>query len=226
MKSVFVIAAAAALFAGAALAAEPTVTFNAGAVSDYQFRGVSQSKEDPAYQAGADLASGIVYGGVWASTVSFAGDSKTKSEIDLYGGVRPVVGDLTFDVGVVYYTYPGAPSGADYNYVEAKFGVSKPFGKATLGANLYYSPDFFGGTDKAIYVEAYGSAPLTDKLSISGGVGRQDVDYDGDYTTWNLGVTYALTKAVSADVRYVDTDGHKFGDVFDSRVIAGLKVTF
>lgn len=223
--SAFAAACAAVLF-GASAQAETTVAYNVGVVSDYQFRGVSQTEEDPAFQAGADLSSGIFYAGVWGSTISFAGDDDSEVEIDLYGGIKPVVGDVTFDLGVVYYAYPGSPDGADYDFVEAKIGVSRPFGKATLGANLFYSPDFFGGTDDAFYIEVYGSAPLADKLSVSGAVARQDVDYEGDYTTWNLGLTYAFTPNVAGDLRYVDTDEHDFGGVFEERVIVGLKLTF
>ncbi len=49
-----------------------TYSFNLGATSDYVFRGVSQSDNDPALQGGVDVAYGILYAGVWASLVDFA----------------------------------------------------------------------------------------------------------------------------------------------------------
>ena len=67
---------------------------------------------------------------------------------------------------------------------------------------------------------------MAEKVSISGAVGRQDVDYNGDYSTWNLGVSYALNDIVGFDLRYHDTDKHKFGDLYDSRVVLSLKASF
>ena len=70
------------------------------------------------------------------------------------------------------------------------------------------------------------ATPVAEKVTISGAVGHQDVDYDGDYTTWNLGVGYALNDAVGLDLRYYDTDEHRFGDLYESRVVLGLKAAF
>ena len=47
-----------------------------------------------------------------------------------------------------------------------------------------------------------------------------------DYTTWNAGVSYALNEHVGLDVRYFDTDEHKFGSIYDSRVVAAIKLTW
>ena len=88
------------------------------------------------------------------------------------------------------------------------------------------SDDFFGETGQATYVELNGSVPVAEKVSISGAVGRQNVDYDGDYTTWNLGASYALNDVVGFDLRYHDTSEHSFGDVYGSRVVLGVKAVF
>ena len=81
-------------------------------------------------------------------------------------------------------------------------------------------------TGKATYFELNGSTPVAEKVSVSGAVGYQDVDYEGDYTTWNLGVGYALTDFLGVDLRYHDTDEHDFGDLYESRVVLGLKAAF
>ena len=62
------------------------VAWNVGVVSDYIFRGFSQTGEDPAIQGGVDLTSGSFYAGAWASNVDFGDD--TDAEIDVYGGYR------------------------------------------------------------------------------------------------------------------------------------------
>ena len=70
------------------------VTFNLDGTSDYVFRGVSQTDNDPTIQGGADLSYGILYAGVWASGLDFGDDptvsgSDAQIEIDWYGGIKP-----------------------------------------------------------------------------------------------------------------------------------------
>lgn len=202
-------------------------TFNAAVGSDYVFRGVSQNEGNPAISAGVDVTQGLFYAGAWAGTVSFAGDADTDAEIDLYAGVRPAFGGFDWDFGVVGYVYAGQPDDADYNYVELKAAASRAVGSATLGAAVYYSPDFFGPTeDQATYAEVSAAISPADKWTISVALGRQWVSSDFDYTTWNLGAAYQLTEHLGLDVRYFDTDEHGFGSAYGSRVVASLKANF
>lgn len=205
----------------------PDFAFNVAVGSDYVFRGVSQTEEDPAVSAGVDLTSGTFYAGAWASNVAFPGDPDTNAEIDFYGGVRPAFAGFDWDFGVVGYLYTGQPDGADYDYVEAKAAVSRAIGPATVGAAVYWSPDFFGtAEDEATYVEANAAFSPADRWTVSGAVGRQFVSSDVDYTTWNLGVARQLTDNLVVDVRYHDTDEHDFGDIYGSRAVASLKAAF
>lgn len=85
--------------------------FNIGAVTDYRYRGISQSRFDPALQGGIDVAlpAGF-YVGVWASTIKWIDDFNGDSdvEIDIYGGYKGQIREgLGFDVGVLRYEYPG-----------------------------------------------------------------------------------------------------------------------
>ncbi len=215
-----------ALSAAGAHAQTPPVaaTYNVGAASDYVFRGVSQTDEGPEVFAGADLTAGKIYAGAWLSNVDFK--DSTKVEYDLYAGVRPTLGQVALDLGVIRYGYADQPSGADYDNWEVKLGASAPVGKATVGAAVFYSPDSFGAAEEAAYYELNAAAPLTDRLSVSGAVGRQTYQGSGDYTTWNLGLGWALTPRVAVDVRYFDTDEHGFGDIYRSRAVALIKATF
>lgn len=211
----------------AALAQESPVefSFNAGVASDYVFRGVSQTDENPQIYGGADATfAGIGYAGAWISNVDFGND--TDAEFDLYAGIKPTLGPVSLDLGVVYYGYINQPSGSDEDYFEFKAAGSVPVGPATVGAAIFYSDDFFGGTGKATYYEINGSFPVAEKVTISGAYGHQEVDYDGDYNTWNLGVGYAINDHFGVDLRYHDTDEHSFGKIYDSRVAVGLKATF
>lgn len=195
---------------------------NAGVVSDYVYRGFSQSDGDVAVQGGIDFTYGQFYAGTWASTVDF-GDS-TDVEWDFYAGLTGQLGELDFDVGATYFAYVGAPDGADYDMIEFKAGLSKTFDAVTVGGTVYYSPDFFGADEEATYIEASVGYQLDDKWSLSAGWGRQFLDVGTDYNSWNAGVGYAFTETLGLDVRYWDSGVR--GGLSDARVVVGLGVSF
>lgn len=201
------------------------VSANVAVTSDYVFRGVSQTGEAPAIQAGVDLTHGLAYAGAWGTNVDFGDD--TDAELDLYAGVRPRFGGFDWDFGVVGYFYTGQPDGADYDYIELKAAASRAIGPATVGAAVFWSPDFFGASeDEATYAEVNAAYAPADRWTISGAVGRQWVSSDFDYATWNLGAGYQLTERLALDVRYHDTDQSGFGDGYGSRAVATLKAAF
>ncbi len=208
--------------AGAASAQE--VSFNIGVASDYVFRGVSQTDEGVQVFGGVDLTNDIFYAGAWVSNVDF-GDG-TDAEFDLYAGVKPVLGSVTFDFGLLYYGYINEPSGADWAQWEFKAAASVPAGPFTLGAAAYYSPDYTGVfTDESLYLEANASVSPADKWTISAAIGNQEVEILGtsfDYTTYNIGVGYAFTEKVSVDLRFHDSD-LGCGSICDERVAVSLK---
>ncbi len=229
MKLFTTCAAAAALAllasAGAASAQDAKVTVNAAVTSDYVFRGFSQTNEDPAVQAGVDLTVGSFYAGAWASNVDF-GDN-TEAEIDLYGGFRGEAKGYAWDVGVVTYLYaPGA--NGDYDYVELKAAVSRAVGPVTAGAAVYFSPDFFGVDEDATYLEGNLAYSPIENLTLSGALGKQWLSVSDNYTTWNIGGTYAFAGTpLALDVRYHDTDVDDPSiPISDGRINATLKVVF
>jgi uncharacterized protein (TIGR02001 family) len=205
----------------------PDLAFTVGLQSDYVFRGVSQTEGEPGVFGAVDLTRDGAYLGLAAYTVSFPGDPDTNAEIDLYAGVRPEAGGWTFDIGAIAYLYPNQPDGADYSFVEARLGASRSFGDLTVSGTAFVSPDFFGASeDESAYVEINVAYPLTERLTLSGGLGRQFVSSDFDYSTVNLGGALALTDRLGLDLRYFDTNEHGFGDIYKGRVAAALKATF
>ena len=88
-----------------------TITSSASFVSDYIFRGQSQTWGKPAAQISTELAhkSGL-YAGFFASNVSDKWLPGANLETDLYAGYRNTIGatDVGFDVGGIAYLYPGA----------------------------------------------------------------------------------------------------------------------
>ncbi len=226
-------AAASLAFGGAALAASPSWSVNAAVTSDYVFRGLSQTGTyDPAVQGGIDVTDGIGYVGTWASNVKFG--NGTAAEVDVYGGITPSYAGFDYNFGVIGYLYPGAPSvasaGFNTNYVEFKAGVSHALGPATVGAVVYWSPDytFTSGSHDGVYYEGNISVSPIKNWSFSGAVGHQWVQGSTpDYTTWNLGATWNFLPHLSIDGRYFDTDHHStFGSYGNSRFVATIKATY
>src|SRR5262245_11110813 len=168
------------------------LAFNVGANTDYVFRGISQTDEDPSVFGGIDATIGSIgYAGLWVSNVDF--NNGTKAEFDLYAGIKPTVGPVSLDLAAVYYGYADQPDGSHEDYWEVKAAASVPAGPATLVVAFYYSPEFFGKTGDATYYEVNGSVPLGDsKFSVSGALGYQQLKGPFDYTTWNAGIGYAV----------------------------------
>ncbi|TXI21304.1 MAG: hypothetical protein E6Q67_07785, partial [Roseateles sp.] len=103
-------AAALPVFADEPAPAASPLSFNVGAVSDYRYRGISQTRLNMALQGGIDYAhSSGFYIGTWASTIKWVSDAGGSGdlELDLYGGYKTEVAPgLTLDVGVLQYYYP------------------------------------------------------------------------------------------------------------------------
>jgi uncharacterized protein (TIGR02001 family) len=126
MKKIVLLATALAMVSGSALAADMAVkavkapppaafdpwdiAFGSAIMSDYIFRGVTQSNHQPSvaayfeprYNVTKDLQ---LYVGTSAESISFA--NRAAAEVDVYGGIRPTFGAFAFDFGVWGYLYPG-----------------------------------------------------------------------------------------------------------------------
>jgi uncharacterized protein (TIGR02001 family) len=199
------------------------------ATSDYVFRGLSQNRREPAAQGGLDATYGMFYIGTFASSVNFDAPGApntldTRTEIDVYGGIKPKVGDVTFDLGVISYNYPNvhvdhALGLYDTNYVEFKVGASGTVLKdIAWTGTVFVSPDYLGETGTTVVVEGSLSKPLFKyrevDFSASATVGYLDYTDQSvipgtiaplnSYAYYNAGVT-ATYKAFSLDVRWWDT---------------------
>lgn len=117
-----------------------TVSGTAALASDYRFRGVSMTDKEMAVQAGVTVAheSGA-YVGTWASNLAgwgtFAG---SNMELDIYGGYKVPVGDVTVDVGLTWYMYPGGLDKTDF--AEPYVKVSGTAGPASVLVGVAYAP--------------------------------------------------------------------------------------
>jgi uncharacterized protein (TIGR02001 family) len=236
----------AALAAGVAMPAQAgdntlALSGSAAFTTDYVFRGITQTAENPAAQAEFDATYGMFYAGIWGSNLDFGGVFGTdiaSLEIDYYAGITPMWKGITFNIGGIYYTYPGAfDPGAELDYFELKTGASYTFNdKLTVGVTNYWSPEFSGKTGDADALELSAGYAFAGKLfnffspSISGLIGWQWVDKLDDYTYWNVGLTLGFMDHWSADVRYWDTGSLNCPNsgvgACDGRVVGTVKATF
>jgi len=209
-----------ALASGPASAGSPVGEFSANmtATSDYVWRGVSQTMEDPAIQGGIDWShdSGL-YAGVWASNVDF-GDA-ADIEMDLYGGFTGEAGGFSYDIGYIYYSYPDDQNGI--NFSEVYTSVGRDFGIASVTAGLAYGFGYAGGVGKSWYPTLDIEVPLGNTgLSAAGHIGYYSFTNDSDYTEWSLGLTMPF-KGLDLSLSWHDTD-ISGDDQADSRLVFAI----
>ena len=232
---------AASAMAAPAMAQDLGVTLTAGVVSDYTFRGISQSDGNPAVQGGAEVSLPTndwlsIYAGIWGSSVDF--NNGTRAEIDGYGGLRGTFDKLGVDVGVIRYIYTGEAPAA-YDFTEGKLAVSYDFGFAIPSAAVYYSPEYYNDSGSALYTTAGIAVPIpvTEfSPTIKANIGRQTIDDEAafgitkdSYIDWNIGL-FASYWGFTAGVQYVDTNLSKAEcgglSTCESRAVVSLGYTY
>ncbi|MDX2224050.1 MAG: TorF family putative porin [Rhodospirillaceae bacterium] len=205
-----------------------TIAGSVALTSDYMFRGISQTQSDPAVQGSLTWNSGVgFYAGFWGTNVEFTPGDNADLELDLYAGYAGSVDKFTYDIGVIYYAYPGARNGTDYGYVEGALKVGYDFGPAIWSAGFYYTPDNFAGTEDGVYLTTGLAVPFADSFKIDANIGRAEVNpaFGADYFDWNVGLT-VMTPLVDLGVRYHDTDVSTCGNLCDARVVFTLSKSF
>lgn len=227
-----------------AKAPEPdyTLSFNAGVVTDYRYRGISQTRQKPAAQAGADFAhkSGV-YLGTWATNVKWIKDSGATDgnvELDIYGGYKGTVGDVGYDVGFLRYEYVGNKLGKVAGFANAN--TTELYVAGTVGVfTAKYSQsitNLFGyvNSKNSQYLDLSAVFDLGNGWSVTPHVGRQVIENNTayNYTDYSVTVGKDLGDGLSASLMLVDTNakqalytwGGKY--VGKSGVVAGVKYSF
>lgn len=235
MRTNMILALAAAITAPLAFAASPaaaedapasSITVSGGAtlVSDYRFRGISQTDKRAAIQGTFTIAhaSGF-YATVWGSSVDdyVTASGQSHQEIDLIAGYKKTVGGTTFDLGALYYVYPKRKLTGDRtssNFIEPYLAISHTIGPVTGKATVNYSPkqkalalDQIGPKRDNVYLAGDLSASIPQTaLALSAHLGHtwgpSWLSIGKQYTDWNLGATYTWNH-ITVGVQYVDTNG-------------------
>jgi uncharacterized protein (TIGR02001 family) len=222
-------------------AAGNPIAANVTLVSDYRYRGISQSNFKPAIQGGFDYAheSGF-YIGNWNSSISWisdaasAGGSKNVSapiEMDFYAGFKKeLIGEgFASDLGVLQYYYPtsGLPSSAtNPNTTEIYVAQNYTFGPVTgfvkfsyavtntfgfTNSSGSYYPDLTANYDTGVW-----------GLSVNAHVGYQKIAGQNvvagvptaSYTDWKVGLTKDFGGGLSLAAAYIGTNAAKSGSTY------------
>lgn len=207
-----VLSACLPLVASAGDAPASPITGNVTLATDYVFRGISQTDENPAIQGGFDYAhaSGF-YLGAWGSNVDFNDGDEASMELDIYGGYKMSLSkEMTLDLGLLGYLYPGAASAKNYDFWEIYAKLGYDFGFMQALAGVHYSPDFFAASDDGWYYFAEASIPVGGGVSAVAHIGYQDIKDEAafgapSYTEWKLGATASFV-GLNFGLFYTDTD--------------------
>jgi uncharacterized protein (TIGR02001 family) len=220
MKKLILAAAVTAAFAGSFAHAEDApppnnvVAYNIGVASDYRYRGISQTRFQPALQGGVDYTNNPTgfYAGTWLSTIKWIQDSvnqysttgtsgKGPLEWDLYGGKRGDIGaGFNYDVGGLYYFYPTN----NYSNIGKNANTFELYGQIGFGPGyIKYSQaltTLFGTVDSTNsgYIDIGANPELgagftlnlhAGHQKVTGSVGGVSNSSLYSYTDWKVGVT-------------------------------------
>ncbi|WGM39904.1 TorF family putative porin [Caulobacter sp. NIBR1757] len=196
-----------------------------GLASQYLGKGLGKSDEDPAFNGSVRWTQDGFYADAFVSQAASTRDA--ESEVILTGGYVAEFGGFDLDSQLLYREMTGEENGIDSGYFEAQFDLSRDFGKTFSGRlRVNYSPDTYGATDEAWWVEAQGGAKIYDGGKLTAAYGLRRTENGTDYDAWNIGVKHKFTKAISGDLRWYDTDGHDFGERYEGRLVAALTYSF
>jgi len=185
------------------------IAFGSALMSDYNFRGITQSNHKPSvaayFEPRYNFSDSLqAYVGVSGESISFP--NRAAAEVDFYAGLRPTFGKLALDFGFWEYYYPGGQCfntpqfGADcagplpnLNVIKADLSFWEIYGKATynftdafsLGASVFYSPSVLNSGAEGTYLAGTGKYVLPGTI-LPGGIGAF---ISADVGHWFLGTT-------------------------------------
>ena len=200
---------------------------NVGLVSDYRFRGAKQTEDAPAIQGGFDLShSSGFYVGNWNSNVEFG---NTSIESDFYAGYGFNVGDISIDIGDLYYMYPDN-SGQSPNINSNEIYAIASYGAFSVGYH-YFTTEWFGvGDDSGTsYMQVNFEYPVSETVTISAHAGSSKIEgvTGADYEDYSVSLGFDMGGGYALGLDVVDNSGDgAVGPAFASGAIVSFSKSF
>lgn len=217
-----------------------TVTTTPAVVSDYVFRGISQTRGGPAAQLTLDVEHSTgLYVGAFVSNVAFPGVD-IRQELTFATGYRFAIGGVKFDAGATLFGYPGydaAPGGFDWSWWEANLRASYELDPLKFVGLVAYSPNFNFESGEAWYVEGGVDIKLDFDITASLRLGRQWIQYNlaspadhgsfgtPDYNVFSFGLSREIAFGVIGSATFSTTSLDR-GDCFGGQSFCGTRVYF
>jgi len=177
------------------------VTANVGYMSEYIFRGISQS--DSSAMGGVDVKTNGFYLGTWGA------DVEQGLEVDLYGGYNGAIGDISYGVGATGYFYTD-----DFDDDYKEVNLSLGYRILSISAAIGEYDNFGDSTLDYTYI-----APRIDYEGFYGLVGLFSQDFDTTYYEAGygsqfepIGVDYKISLIYTDDTLIKDTDDSDSGE--------------
>jgi len=171
------------------------ISYNAAITTDYRYRGLSQTRLDPALQGGADFVNNPtgLYVGTWLSTIKWTKDLGGDGNIewDIYAGKKGQINELlTYDVGGLYYFYPSNELNPSANTFElyGQLGIGPAYVKYSQSTtNLFGTADSKGSG----YLDIGANIDITEGFILNLHAGHQRVKNNSQYSydDFKIGVT-------------------------------------
>ncbi|MBL8328513.1 MAG: hypothetical protein JNJ71_06650 [Rubrivivax sp.] len=210
------------------------VAFNASVVTDYRYRGISQTRLQPAIQGGIDFSAGGFYLGAWASTIKWIKDAGGDAglELDLYGGYKgEIAKGVAYDVGILTYQYPSNKLNPSANTTELYGALT--FGPVTAKYSHSTTNLFgFGNSKGSGYLDLNATFDVAG-FSVTPHVGRQTVKNSGAFTYTDISLTVSkdVGNGIVLSATIVDTNtaayvGPGAKDLGKAGLVLGAKVNF
>jgi len=172
-----------------------SLTFNVAALSDYRARGISQTRFDSALQAGADfvnIPTGI-YAGTWLSTIKWVEDQGGTDNIewDFYAGKRGhIITNLSYDVGVMVYTYPRNDLRTNANSTEiyGQLGYGPTYAKYSYSVGNLFG---FANSRGSGYLDVGANIKAAFGTTLNLHAGQQTIanSSSANYVDWKIGIS-------------------------------------
>ncbi len=203
---------------------------NVALTTNYVWRGMTQTDDNPAIQGGFDVGYKGLYAGVWGSNIDFGDGVDSSVEIDLYLGYANDIMGISYDIGYCQYTYPGETDNLNFGEVSVALGYD--FDVLSVGAKYYAGVD----TNDADHsdddwkpqnaYELSTSVPLPWGLSADAMFGQYN--HTGNY--YSIGMTKSFEKfdfnVAYTGMDFDDNHGGKDNDGSEGNLVATLSASF
>ena len=201
-------------------------SFSFGAATDNRSKDASKSDGEPFVWGEAEWESDSGFFYVTPAFETIKASTGSDLEVALAAGIRPEFAGFDFDLKAEHKWHVDANPGADDDAWEFTADMKRSIGPAKGRLRLQHSPDTAGSGQGWMWYEAQVGWDFTNRLSGSAAIGRREQETSVDYTGYNVGVTYALTPHMDAELRWYGTDADVSGEQYADALVAGISFSF